>query len=404
MPAIVEYPEIVKKAMEEFGDVFKNQPEREHFAEYLTGLMIASRKTVLGINKEFAQTTDQSCLNRWLTEVGWDTQKLNDRRLELLQKEESTRYSAEGVIPVDNVLIDHEGKTIEDVGYFWDHADKRHLIAHDYLIVNYVCTSQKHYPLEFRRFRKRNQCDGKEHVFRDHTELFIELVDWVVGKNIPGCFAFDSYFLNADIQNHTDGKGRGYVGDMKFNRKVQFKGKEMKVSEFALQIPPEDRKSVERDGKQQWYLTVNVKIPAVKHKVRIVILWERKNGSEPVKILATNKIFWDVSRIIKVYRKRWTGTETFHRDGKQNLGMGDCQVRSGNGQTAHMYMVFVAYSLLMIQIRQNRASEYALAKLTTIGEACRAVLRETFRTTIDWVLERYEKGWEPKTICTVLKL
>lgn len=33
--------------------------------------------------------------------------------------------------------------------------------------------------------------------------------------------------------------------------------------------------------------------------------------------------------MLKVYRHRWTGTETFHRDAKQQLGLEDCQVRSG---------------------------------------------------------------------------
>ena len=48
-----------------------------HFAEYLTGLFIAERKTVSGINREFAVTTDQSYLNRWLTEVNWDANALD---------------------------------------------------------------------------------------------------------------------------------------------------------------------------------------------------------------------------------------------------------------------------------------------------------------------------------------
>lgn len=158
VPAIVEFPTIVKEALAEFGGLFANEPERVHFAEYLTGLFVADRKNVSAINRQFAVTTDQSCLNRWLTEVDWDVQKLNRLRLQWLQKDPSTRYSAQGVIALDNVLIDHDGKLIEDTGFFWDHADQRYKIAHDYLIVNYVCTSGKHYPLEFRRFIKRDQC------------------------------------------------------------------------------------------------------------------------------------------------------------------------------------------------------------------------------------------------------
>ena len=41
---------------------------------------------------------------------------------------------------------------IEDMGWFWNHADRPYLIVHDYVIANYVCSSGKHYPLEFRRF------------------------------------------------------------------------------------------------------------------------------------------------------------------------------------------------------------------------------------------------------------
>ena len=55
-----------------------------------------------------------------------------------------------GRIVIDNVLIDHNGKFIQDAGWFWDHAEQRNKIAHDYLIANYVCASGKHCPLEFR--------------------------------------------------------------------------------------------------------------------------------------------------------------------------------------------------------------------------------------------------------------
>ena len=60
-----------------------------------------------------------------------------------------------------------------------------------------------------------------------------------------------------------------------------------------------------------------------------------------------------------------------------NPGLGDCQVRSGEGQTRHVYLVSAAYSLLMRSLQQTRPQDWARRTLTTIGEACRAVKAET---------------------------
>ncbi len=140
--------------------------------------------------------------------------------------------------------------------------------------------------------------------------------------------------------------------------------------------------------RRQWYFTVTSRIPGVNHKVRIVILWRYRHDAECIKILVTNRITWEVSRIVRVYRDRWTGTETFHRDGKQQLGLGDCQLRDFQGQTRHMYLVMLAYSLLMGELKQGRAKEWALHRLMTIGEACRAMIRESLRTTLTWAIEQ----------------
>jgi hypothetical protein len=401
MPGIVEFPQVVRDALAQYGDLFANECQRRHLAEYLTGLMVAERKTVLGINSEFAQTTDQSCLNRFLTDAPWQPEALNQRRLEELQKDPSTRYSDQGVIPIDNTLIDRDGLLIPDAGWFWDHAEERNKIAQDYLFANYVCTSGKHYPLEFRLFRKQEVSEALKEPFRNHTVLCCELIDWVCERQIPGDFAMDSYFTCADILNHIHGKQdrwgrpRGYVGDLKSNRKLEWKGRIIKANDLAASIPASDRKEMRIGDRRQWYFTVTVRIPDVNHKVRIVILWRYKNDVEACKILVTNRITWEVSRIVRVYRHRWTGTETFHRDGKQQLGLGDCQLRDPQGQTRHMYLVMLAYSLLVSQLRQNCAREWALHRLTTIGEACRAMLRENLRATLAWAVQQVTEMERP---------
>jgi hypothetical protein len=411
MAGIVSYPQVVEEALREFGDLLPNEPQRQHFAEYLTGLFVADRKNVSGINREFAQTTDQSCLNRFLTEAVWDAQQLNQRRLAFLQQGPSTRYSEQGVIPLDNTLIDHHGALIEDAGWFWDHAEERYKIAHDYVIANYVCPNGKHYPLDFRRFRKAEQCAERGVPFRDHTALSLELIDWVCRQGIPGAFAFDSYFTNAPILNHIHGRSlpnglpRAYVGSLKFNRKLHYRGRLLKASELAASIAPAVRKPLAAGERQQWYFTCTLRIPDVRHKVRVLILWQHRADEQARLILVTNRVQWEASRIVRVYRHRWTGTETFHRDGKQQLGMGDCQLRDGEGQTRHMYLVMLAYSLLMRQLRQGQAYEWAFQKLTTIGEACRAILRETLRTTLTWAIQRVtDSAWSLDRVVTHLGL
>jgi hypothetical protein len=395
---IISPPKIVQNALDEvLAPLFQNKPQRKHLANYLTGLMISDNKTVAGMTVEMPNASDQSCLNRFLTEVEWDETALNEARIEMMQQSEDTRFHDRGVIGLDDALIDKTGKFIKDSGTFWDHSEQRYKHAQDVIIINYLNPfSGKRYPLEFRRFKKADQCEWTGEQFKKMTELSIELVDWCHEKGVLGTFAFDSFYTCAEIQNHinalknADGIGRGYVGDLKFNRKIIFKGVEQQAVEFAHTIPPEDRKPVTVDGMKQWYLSVCVKMPNVNHKVRVVILWRYKNDAEPRKILVTNRIHWNAERIVETYRGRWSCTETIHRDGKQELGLGDCQLRDGTGQTRHIYCVFLAYSLLVRELDKTSVSDWACVKLTTIGESCRALLRDSIRTMVGWIVGEVE--------------
>jgi hypothetical protein len=250
-------------------------------------------------------------LFRWITSVDWSIEELNEERLQFHQEDASTRYSEHRTIAVDD--IDPYGRLIEDVGWLWDHGEKRDVIAHDYLIANDVCSSGKHYPLEFRPFIKEEDCKDKNIPFKDPTQLFIELIDSTVAKKIPGDFVFDSDDTNAKPLNHINSLRRAYVGEL--NRLVDFQGKQMHASDIAS-IRPDIRKAIEWKGKKPWDFTKSCWIPKVDHKGRVVILWKRKNDENGAKILVTHRIKWEVRPIQGVYKERWSGTETFHRDGK----------------------------------------------------------------------------------------
>jgi len=135
--------------------------------------------------------------------VTWDVKALNDRRLVWLQGDPKTRYSPRGVIAIDNTLVDHAGKLIEDVGWFWDHANERSIIAHDYMISNYVCPSGAHYPIEMATVQeKRRVQEGGVHG--SHRVVY-RVDQRCIAHGIPGDFTFDSYFTSAKVlQPHSE--------------------------------------------------------------------------------------------------------------------------------------------------------------------------------------------------------
>jgi hypothetical protein len=162
---------------------------------------------------------------------------------------------------------------------------------------------------------------------------------------------------------------------------------------------------VEVGERVPWYFTKTVRLPGVEHPVRLVMLRDRKTAAEPVKMLVTNRLGWEASRVLRVDRRRWSGAELFHRDGKPPLGMADCQLRRSEGQTRHRDLVFVAYRLLMARMGPGRVRGWASALVTTIGEACRSTLSETLAATIRWAVERArEDGWTHEKITTHLAL
>ncbi len=80
-------------------------------------------------------------------------------------------------------------------------------------------------------------------------------------------------------------------------------------------------------------------------------------------------------------------------------------MRSSKGQTRHMYLVMLAYSLLMRQLKETHSGFPTLDTLMTIGESCQAIMRELLRMTILWAIERVTtQQWEADQVFAALNL
>jgi len=200
MPIMVDVPTIVQDAVEGVGDLCANAPARRHCAEDRTGLRVAAQQTVSGLHGAWVVTTDPSGVHRWLHEVPWDVQALNDRRVAWWQGDPKTRDSPRGVRALDKTLGDQAGTLSADVGWCWDQAHERSGLAHDALLSHAVCPSGAHAPSAGRRVRKKDACHTGECT--DHPAWGLAGINEALARGIPGDGTVDRSCTRAQVRHH----------------------------------------------------------------------------------------------------------------------------------------------------------------------------------------------------------
>ena len=98
-----------------------------HFKKAVSGFIISENKTLEGINRIFTfEPRDQSTFNKFFNSTNPDLDYINERRIYMLQQLEKTRFKtskrANGVLSVDNSLLKHYGKKIDNIYYHWDYV------------------------------------------------------------------------------------------------------------------------------------------------------------------------------------------------------------------------------------------------------------------------------------------
>src|SRR5918997_5096945 len=92
---------------ESFDDLFGARAQRHGFRRYLEGLLLPAErnKTLTALaNTEpvaGAQRKEAQSLQWFLSESGWDVQRVNERRLGLLFEDSATAPNGEGVLVID---------------------------------------------------------------------------------------------------------------------------------------------------------------------------------------------------------------------------------------------------------------------------------------------------------------
>lgn len=396
---ITAYPSIITNNLKHFEEFF-SKPQLEHFAQYLTGLIVSENRTVQGINDSFICHKDQSNLNRFLTEAEWSEERVEQKRVELIKQELRGMSTKHGALYLDDTILHKErGKKIEAVGKYFDSATNTYTLGHN-LVTSQLAIKGRQFPLGFRRYQKY---DESPKDFKTKLELAYELVRDADLAGYPFCVVgFDAWYFSKEFTEKIERLGKDWVTQCKSNRKVVINNRRVEISGWLKGLPAEKFKKSEIDG-EIYYCFQRVCLMTKQGWVKIVAYHKQEDLLDEVVILVSNRLDWDERKVISIYRGRWS-IETFYEDTKQNLGFEDYEMRKLRGIIRHWYLVFLAYTLLQLGAFDSTLRRWLKANIDTIGEKCRFTATEIVKTFILFVLRLKELNYDANEIMTLVYL
>ena len=340
-------------------------------SRYVAGLMASSNKTISGIGSMFVGQCTRS-MNRLLTEYQWDPDAVNTERLQHLQHYNETRWCSDGILIIDDTLIEKTGKQIPCAGKFFDHCKKR--FVHGHCLVNmHYADSKTSYAIDYRLYLKRGT-DG----FQTKISLAQNLLSRY--RDVPAMtVVWDAWYTSRQMVECVEGIGKYWIGACKSNLLVKYGRGYVPVREWAESIARDKFRRVEANDRKLRVYSKRLYIKSLGCIRRVIVSKEGKD----VIFLLTNKRT-SARKILVQYISRWK-IESFHKDAKQHLGLGKIQARNIVGIRRHWYLVFLAHSLLRLGASE---SSFGRALIRTIGKKAKAACLQMLEEFMRWIVTR----------------
>lgn len=387
-------PPCFEKWCQRFDDVFGHKAQKREFRHYLGGLLGESERKNLFQMAENAVGVTYHSLHHFLTEAPWLATKVNERRLEVMNKCSQTRISRGFSLIIDDSGHRKSGNFTEGVGrqYIGEIGKTDNGIV---VVTSHLYDGRKSLPLDIELYQHADSLpEGKQDpLFEKKTEIAIKLIDQTLGRGYqPGIVIIDAgYGNNTSFLIELENRKLKYLGGIAKNRKVTISEQEnnqqtIRLDELAKSLPQEAFSEIQLNldkPRTVWVATKEVEISRLEGKRSIAIVMNAATFSDATDIdyfitnVATSVVTpeW----IVNTYSQRnWV--EVFYREAKGFLGLKEYQVRDKTSLMRHFILVFCAYTfILWHQLTGGFRRRWATKPLNTFTEAL-----EAFRTAISF--------------------
>ncbi|MHC5725653.1 MAG: IS701 family transposase [Nostoc sp.] len=387
-------PPCFEKWCQRFDEAFTHKAQKRGFRHYLGGLLGESERKNLSQIASNAIGVEYHQLHHFLTEAPWSDSKINELRLEIMNKCSQTRISRGFSLIIDDSGHRKSGNFTDGVGrqYIGEIGKTDNGIV---VVTTHLYDGRKSLPLDIELYQHANSLpEGKQDSeFEKKTELAIKLIDRTIGRKYqPVIVIIDAgYGNNTSFLLELEKRELKYLGGIAKNRKITINISEniqqtIRIDELAQGLPKEAFTQIQLNldkPRLVWVVTREIEISQLKAKRNIAIVMNASTFSEATDIdyFITNVSTSTVTPewIVNTYSQRnWV--EVFYREAKGWLGLKEYQVRDKRSLLRHFILVFCAYTfILWHQMTGGLRRRWASKPLNTFTEAL-----EAFKTAISY--------------------
>jgi SRSO17 transposase len=403
LQAIVQSHEALSNFLSQFRDAFGNQPQYRHFQAYVLGLIIyLGSRNLAGLSRAFPDGKSPCSLYRFLAEMEWDTEAVEQVRWEMLNRRTRRALAAAGrgdkAVPVflaiDDSLVEKSGKCMEGAGYHYSHSAGRTVWGHVWVTAQLVVLGQS-YPVSWRLYRRGTTCEELDVPFASKPELACAMVD--AFQPLPGTQTYvltDSWYPSQQLLETCQERGFHLISAVKSDRKFRVANHNLQAKAWAQALPKRafDFVTVNTAGYKLWSTVGRL---SSGHAARLVV--NRIIGQKCWRYLISTDCSLAAQTVISYYLARWE-VENFYRVAKQSLGWGDYQMRDLFAVERHVQLMMVAHAYLEVQRQEAQAATSEPEVCVTLGDIQRQHQALTRRSEIAQVFDLAQRGFSLETV------
>ena len=346
-----------------------------------TALVLGAEFSLTEVHRMSLKEKAISTLSYFLSDAKFSTDEI--QHLYVLQV--LHRYKIKkGYFIIDDTMMHHSNfcKWIHGVFILFDHAFKTNLKAICLTVLYYSDGADAKAALTFRIYYQQDSkmpwANDKKLVCKKKYDLAAEMLEWVLEKGYPRCMVLaDSWYCSDAFIKHLKRLKLNYVLEIKHSLNVRVACEEPKltptgrlakkqynlqklanfftsVSKITLCGLAADKKTEKASKVLYNTKIITARMNAISGKHRIVESFDPI--AKTTKYLLTDQLTWETSKIITVYSYRWV-IEEFFRNAKQLLDMEGATVRSEQGVTVTLCLVFCVDFLLHLENCESTAKE-----------------------------------------------